>query len=183
MNKLNWIKMGNLLIKMIIISVIVIVFIKSSENVYIYKTENFSFNKVLGMSAMAVKNEEEKVVVKSSSSSSKLSGTLTGYAADCPKCGGTLACKSSYKVYKNNVVTYPDSEYGEVRIVASSKSMPCGSIVKFNLSSVSSEPIIAIVLDRGVLGNSLDLLMSTEDEANVKVGRKSITYEVLRRGW
>ena len=48
-------------------------------------------------------------------------GDLTGYSADCPLCYGTLACKPSYKVYKNNVVTYNDKVYGNVRIVASSK--------------------------------------------------------------
>lgn len=116
-------------------------------------------------------------------SGSKLTGILTGYGADCPKCGGTLACKSSYKVKNNGVVTYPDKTYGNVRIVASSKSLKCGSIVKFNLSKVSKNPIYAIVLDRGVLGNNLDLLMASEKEANKKIGRNKITYEVLRTGW
>lgn len=117
------------------------------------------------------------------SSLKKLSGDLTGYAADCPLCNGTLACKSSYKVYKNNVVTYPDSTYGNVRIVASSKNLTCGSIIKFEAKSISNEPIIAIVLDRGVRGNNIDLLMPTEDAARKNVGRKKITYEVLRNGW
>ena len=112
-----------------------------------------------------------------------MSGSLTGYGADCPKCGGTLACKSSYKVKNNGVVTYPDKTYGNVRIVASSKNLKCGSIVKFNLPKISSEPVYAIVLDRGVLGNNLDLLMASEAEANKKIGRNNITYEVIRVGW
>lgn len=116
-------------------------------------------------------------------SGTKLSGILTGYGADCPKCGGTLACKSSYRVKNNGVVTYPDSTYGNVRIVASSKNLKCGSIVKFNLKKMSSEPIYAIVLDRGVLGNNLDLLMASEADAAKKVGRNNITYEVVRTGW
>ena len=111
------------------------------------------------------------------------SGDLTGYVAHCPACYGTLACKPKYDVYKNGVVTYPDTEYGNVRIVASSKKLKCGSIVKFNLKTISSEPIYAIVLDRGVLGTDLDLLVATTDEAIKKVGRRDTTYEVLRYGW
>jgi len=113
----------------------------------------------------------------------RLTGSLTGYAADCPQCGGTLACKSSYKVLKNGVVTYPDAKYGNVRIVASSKNLACGSIIKFNLKTISSEPIIAIVLDRGVRGNNIDLLMPTESAARKQVGRRNITYDIIRNGW
>ena len=117
------------------------------------------------------------------STGTKLTGSLTGYGADCPKCGGTLACKSSYKVKNNGVVTYPDKTYGNVRIVASSKLLKCGSIVKFNLPKLSSKPIYAIVLDRGVLRNNLDILMTSEKEAGKKIGRQKITYEVIRVGW
>lgn len=195
MNKMNWIKMGCNLTKILVLVIFVIILSRSSSNNQITKVENFNFNKILGMSATAEKKEEEKpkpVIVekeeekkttKVTSSSNKLNGVLTGYAADCPLCNGTLACKPKYKVYKNNVVTYNDSTYGNVRIVASSTGMPCGSIVRFNLKSISSEPITAIVLDRGVLGNNLDLLMTTESEAAKVVGRRNITYEVLRRGW
>ena len=70
-----------------------------------------------------------------------------------------------------------------VRIVASSKNLPCGSIVKFNLRKLSSSPIYAIVLDRGVGGNNLDLLVENESLAYTQIGRSSITYEVMRRGW
>ena len=40
------------------------------------------------------------------------SGDLTGYSADCPACNGTLACKPTYNVYKNGVVSYYDNTYG-----------------------------------------------------------------------
>jgi len=89
----------------------------------------------------------------------------------------------SYKVYKNGVITYPDKTYGNVRIVASSKSLACGSIIRFNAKGISSEPVLAIVLDRGVRGQNIDLLMPTEDAARKKVGRKKITYDVIRNGW
>jgi len=42
---------------------------------------------------------------------------------------------------------------------------------------------VAIVLDRGVLGNDLDLLMASEAEAVQYVGRKTLSYDVLREGW
>jgi len=205
----NWIKMGFNICKMIIISLIVVgcIWFSSSKDKTI-ETEKFSFNKSLGVKANVVKEKEEEpkpvepiikeekkatvkekndynVKIKSgaSTSGSKITGILTGYGADCPKCGGTLACKSSYKVKNNGVVTYPDETYGNVRIVASSKNLKCGSIVKFNLSKLSSEPVYAIVLDRGVLGNNLDILMASEADAAKKIGRNNITYEVVRTGW
>ena len=151
------------------------------------------------MTAKAEKKEEEKpapppepapapapVVKKENSvntNSNIRRGQLTGYGADCPLCNGTLACKSSYNVFQNGVVTYPDPTFGDVRIVASSKNLACGSIISFNLSTISSSKVYAIVLDRGVLGNDIDLLMTSEKEASQVVGRRNFTYEVLRYGW
>ncbi len=186
MNKMNWIKMG---LRILLLIIFIIALTKSTSKNVAVRVENFNFNKTLGMQAEASKEEEEEpkpVVVEKKTpvvSTTKITGDLTGYSADCPLCNGTLACKPSYKVYKNNVVTYPDSTYGNVRIVASSTKMPCGSIVRFNIGTISSSPVTAIVLDRGVLGNDLDLLMPTEKDAINLVGRRHITYEVLRRGW
>ena len=204
----NWIKMGFIICKLIIICLMVVGCLWwSSSRERAYEIERFSFNRSLGVNANVVKEEEEEPVIVEeispiqneekttkkkynvktsdvvSSNSYKLSGILTGYGADCPKCGGTLACKSSYKVKNNGVVTYPDSTYGNIRIVASSKNLKCGSIVRFNLPKLSSEPIYAIVLDRGVLGNNLDILMESEAAASKKIGRNNITYEVIRTGW
>ena len=192
MNKMNWIKMGYILVKLLMLILFSIAATKSVSEKNVIKVESFNFNKSLGMNANAVKDEEEKPKPKEEEKpkeekslvvSNKLNGILTGYGADCPLCNGTLACKPSYKVYKNNVVTYNDSTYGNVRIVASSTRMPCGSIVRFNARGIGNGTITAIVLDRGVVGNNLDLLMTSEDEAAKVVGRRNITYEVLRRGW
>ena len=101
---------------------------------------------------------------------------------NCPLCGGTLACMSSYNI-KDGTTTYPDSQYGIVNIVASSANLPCGSIVKFDAPRISSEPIIAIVLDRGVPGNDLDLLSPSYDYAIGTIGRFNASYDVLRSGW
>ena len=106
----------------------------------------------------------------------KHTGDLTGYSADCPACNGTLACMPKYDVYKNGITTYNDKEHGNVSIVATSKKIPCGSIIRFNDN-------YAIVLDRGVLGYDVDLLVESEAYAIQHVGRSKITYEIIRSGW
>ena len=178
MKKENFLKFVYKGIKVLTI-IIIVGIVQSNINIgHKVNVENFVFNKSLGMNAMAEKKAEKKPVVTNT-----FSGDLTGYAADCPLCNGTLACKPSYKVYKNNVITYNDSKYGEVRIVASSKQLSCGSVIKFTANSISSKPIYAIVLDRGVTGRNIDLLLPTESAASKQVGRKKITYEVVRNGW
>jgi len=152
-----------------------------STNQVVSSVSSDASNRVINLTTMALKLEED---IKNDLYSAKdtFTGDITGYGADCPLCGGTLACKPSYYV-KDGTIHYPDLDYGNVRIVASSKNLPCGSIVRFNLSKISSEPVIAIVLDRGVLGNDLDLLVPTNDEANYTVGRNTTSYDVLREGW
>ena len=46
-----------------------------------------------------------------------------------------------------------------------------------------SDGIYAIVLDRGVSGTSLDLLVESESYAYKYVGRRDVSYDVLRYGW
>ena len=121
--------------------------------------------------------EEEKVEYVT------YNGDLTGYAADCPACNGTLACKPKYDVYKNGVVTYNDVTYGNVRIVATSKNIACGSILKLKDTKLSNEDMYVIVLDRGVLGYDLDLLVESERYASIHIGRSKINYELIRNGW
>ena len=110
-------------------------------------------------------------------------GELTGYAGDCPLCSGYLACPPRTNVLKKGIY-YNDKTYGKVRIVASSRNYPCGTILKFNVKKLSSEPIIAIVLDRGVGGNVIDLLTESQEYARKNVGRvRKLNFEVLREGW
>lgn len=187
MNNCSWIKMGFKIFKVIMLTGLVVLLSANVSNKLTF-TEKFEFVEIVDMSANATKKEEEKPVQKPSSGtvlgSYKIKGDLTGYSADCPACYGTLACKPSYKVYKNGVVTYPDKEYGNVRIVAThQKNLKCGSIIKFNLSTISKEPVYAIVLDRGVLGTDVDLLVENASVAYNKVGRRKITYEVVRIGY
>jgi len=144
------------------------------------KVSNDASNRVINLTTMALKLEND---IKNDLYSAKdtFTGDITGYGANCPLCSGNLACSRYY--VKDGTTTYPDAVYGTVRIVASSSNLPCGSIVRFQLDKLSSEPIIAIVLDRGVLGNDLDLLMPSENDASLYVGRNTSSYDVLRFGW
>lgn len=174
-------KIIGLSLKLIIVCFIVFM-INSSTLVYEeIKVKNENVNKVVNLSTMALKIEEIEIN-NIYSAKDTYTGDLTGYTFDCPLCGGTLACKSSYNI-RDGRDYYVDETYKTVKIVASSKNLPCGSIVRFNVPSISPEPILAIVLDRGVRGNNLDLLSPSDEYARTMVGRKSITYDVLRKGW
>lgn len=141
---------------------------------------NENYNKTLDLTAMAYKlNEIQMADIYYPLDS--FTGDLTGYAADCPLCSGYLACNGQY--VKNGTTSYTDKTYGEVYIVASSKNLPCGSIITFDAPYVSKDKVTAIVLDRGVLGNDIDLLVQSEGYASRKIGRHKFTYDVLRFGW
>ena len=129
-------------------------------------------------------------------------GILTGYGPDCAGCGnfntGKVSTASGYHV--SNIVdgviepaftiTYNDSQYGEVRIVAADDSIPFYSIVRITVPG--SEPIMTIVLDRGsTVGfencrsdrgclTNFDLLFASESEAIGKT--QNVKFELLRSG-
>ncbi len=145
------------------------------------KTVNHNLNKTLDLHAMAVKYEE----IKRNDLYTPLdtyNGDLTGYAANCPLCNGHLGCTGQNVL--DGTDTYSDKDYGTVRIVASSKNLPCGSIIEFDGSVIRENgKITAIVLDRGVLGTDLDLLVESEEYASNHIGRHLISYNVLRYGY
>lgn len=174
------IKITSLFVKASLLIVALFVIETTSTKVQ-SKVENENFNRNVDLSTMALKvneiNENDPYATKDT-----FTGQLTGYAHDCPLCGGTLACAPNYNV-RDRRDYYPDKQYGTVKIVASSKNLPCGTIIRFNKPSLSSDPIYAIVLDRGVPGNNLDLLVPTEDYAIKFIGRSTVTYDVLRTGW
>ena len=161
--------------------VFVLIIAKSSTNVMDATVENENVNKTINLSTMALKIIEVEEELKFTAIDT-YTGDLTGYAHDCPLCNGTLACMPSYYI-TDGTNTYNDAEYGEVYIVASSKNLPCGSIVSFYSNRISDGRVLAIVLDRGVRGNSLDFLVPTEQYAYDNIGRSTITYDVLRSGW
>lgn len=176
------------------VQIVIITIILLNLNASSFKLENSSnnenINKSVNLSTMAIyinKEEEEKAQEEAMQtylwgSLDSYTGDLTGYGADCALCTGHLACMSSLDL-SNGRNTYEDTTYGEVYIVASSKNLPCGTIIRFTSLRISDEPIIAIVLDRGVVGNNIDFLSPSEEYALKYIGRSSITYDVLRLGW
>lgn len=139
---------------------------------------NVNLNKTLDLHAMAIKINEIQMNDKFYVLDTYV-GDLTGYLANCPLCGGTLGCTGQNVL--DGTTTYVDKSYGTVKIVASSSNLPCGSIIQFQ-TDVFSEKQVAIVLDRGVVGNAIDLLVGSSNEA-YSIGRRQITYDILRYGW
>ena len=74
---------------------------------------NDSANKVLDLTAMAIKYEEIKLKDLYYPLDTFV-GDLTGYVADCPLCGGTLGC-TGQDVLTNRITTYTDNQYGTVK--------------------------------------------------------------------
>lgn len=129
-------------------------------------------------------------------------GTLTGYGPDCYGCGNRVTNKvstaSGYhiaNIVDGNIepaftITYTDSEYGEVRILAGDSTLPYKTIVRVIVPN--EEPIIGIVLDRGsTVGfencrskngclTTFDLLYETEGSARGKLN--NVVFDILRIG-
>ena len=173
-------KVVNYFVRMSIV-IFMLIIAKSSSDIKMAVVENDNLNKTVNITTMAMKIMEVEDVIKYTPIAT-YTGDLTGYAYNCPLCNGTLGCMPKYNI-KDGTTTYKDYEYGEVKIVASSKNLACGSIVRFNSSRVAEGEQFAIVLDRGVGGYALDLLTPSEDYASRYIGRSQITYDVLRSGW
>ncbi len=167
-------------IKCIILIIVVFLSTNRNDNFESY-VKNDNLNKTVDLSQMALKVSEFNYDLLYSAKDT-YTGDLTGYAYNCPLCNGHLACLSKYNIM-DGTVTYEDKDYGVVNIVASSANLPCGSIIRFNSSRISSTPVYAIVLDRGVLGTAIDFLSESEEYASKYIGRSKITYDVLRKGW
>lgn len=167
------------IIKLFIV-IVMITFVAYKQNSIEEEVNNNTINSRINLKTMALKVEENNNndIYRTINT---FTGDLTGYIYNCPLCSGRLACNSKLDL-SNGLINYEDSTYGSVRIVASSTNLSCGSIVRMYSDRLSTEPILAIVLDRGVRGNALDLLTENIDAARI-VGRSSITYDVLRMGY
>lgn len=155
----------------------IILCFQNSSITNVSKASNTNLNKNVNLNAMAKVIENFRYEDLSQALDTYY-GTLTGYVANCPLCTGYLGCTGQNVL--DGTTTYNDVQYGTVNIVASSRSLPCGSIVRFN---TGGNTITAIVLDRGVTGTSLDLLVDSVDTAIKNVGSKKINYDILRFGW
>ena len=170
--------MMKIVLRIIKISLLIfVILISFTENKnFESKVINDNLNASVNLSKMALKisefNYDRLYATKDT-----FTGDLTAYVYNCPACNGHLGCNRFYDISHTN--TYQDKDYGLVNIVASSSNLACGSIIKFTLADT---PITAIVLDRGVPGNDIDLLSESLDSAR-QIGRKTITYDVLRNGY
>lgn len=163
-----------------IILLVLFVVCSSNNSSFASKVTNNNLNKTVNLSKMALKVSEFNYN-ELYSAKDTYTGDLTGYVYNCPLCTGHLACNSNYDL-TGGINTYNDEQYGLVYIVASSPNLPCGSIIRFESNRISTGPVYAVVMDRGVLGNAIDFLSPDYDYA-IQLGRSSITYDVLRSGW
>lgn len=108
-------------------------------------------------------------------------GKLVHYGPDCPECSGRLGCNGQDA--RNGNIYYNDSEYGKVRIVAMSSTIPCGSMIKINVNAYDKDGMYAIVMDRGVSGPMVDLLKpSASSPAPVRTV-DGVTFDIVRYGY
>ncbi len=153
---------------------------KSLEAIHIVSKYNaiLDSNKPLYVSSLAEIEEQGPI------GPITFTGTITGYGPDCEGCGGRVGCPPRQDVRDGNIY-FNDATYGTIRIVATDPVIPCGTIVKISNFRFSSEPIIAIALDRGsaIKGLTMDLLFESE-KVTAPIGRQyNISYEILRWGW
>lgn len=132
------------------------------------------------------KNVNSTTLIKEYGSKEKIefTGTLTGYGPDCLGCSGIVACAPNPNV-KNNNIYYNDKEYGQIRILAADRSIPCGSIIKISNFKFIGDDFYGIVLDRGssIVGLTMDLLYPSEDDT-VIIGRQyKINFKIERWGY
>ena len=132
----------------------------------------------LGMGGIAEVKEKPKPVIRKVQPKQSNSGStykLTHYGADCGACSGITASGVDVR----GTIYYNDSQYGTVRIVAMSSSIPMYSIIKIH--NYFGNDITAIVLDRGVGNGVIDLLTESEAKSS-ELGIQYVNMEVLRYG-
>lgn len=111
-------------------------------------------------------------------------GPMTAYGPDCIGCIGIT---TSGQDVLDGKIFYYDEEYGNIRILASDKSLPFGTIVRIKGLKDYPNDLIAIVLDRGsAIGfnkrSYFDLLYKSEYDT-LTFGCQYATFEILRIGY
>jgi len=129
----------------------------------------------LSMNGSSLVKEKPKPVIRKQPRQSNGSYKLTHYGADCGACSGITASGVDVR----SSIYYNDNQYGNVRIVAMSKSMPMYSIIKIH--NYFGNTITAIVLDRGVGNGVIDLLTESEVKSS-QLGIQYVNIEILRYG-
>lgn len=93
------------------------------------------------------------VVQVGNGGSEKYVGKMSGYGPDCVGCSktGNVSCHTENGGKHSLIydgIYYQDDEYGNVRILAASKTVfPCGTIIEIN--NGINEPFLGVVLDSG----------------------------------
>lgn len=108
-------------------------------------------------------------------------GKLTHYGPDCALCGGTLGCNRQPAL--NGNIYYTDKEYGTLRIVAATKLIPCGSIIRINVDAYDPNGMYVIVLDRGVSPGIIDLLKEYETAKSPVATVNNVVFDIVRYGY
>ncbi len=149
--------------------------------------------------------KEEKVLQESiteikevgNGDSSTYTGKITGYGPDCEGCStvGNVACFTREHTNHSLIydgITYTDTEYGEVRILAADhQKFPCGTIVY--VESGTGNNFMGIVLDTGsAMRNAwreygivwMDVAFASEKDAFYgNMTGNNATYTVKRWGY
>jgi 3D (Asp-Asp-Asp) domain-containing protein len=164
--------------------------ISEGQDGYYYVNENN--NEIVELQQLV-----NKVTVIGTGDEANYKGVLTGYGPDCEGCSlvGNVACFTKEKTKHSliyNGLTYNDSEYGEVRILAAAlNKFPCGTIIYVDNGIL--KPFYGIVLDTGATMRNawnnegrvwIDLAFATEKET-ITSGATSYNtkFKVERFGW
>ena len=126
-------------------------------------------------------NSFEKAIHYSQFYPTSFVGKLVHYGPDCPECGGHLGCNGQDA--RNGNIYYNDTDYGKVRIVAMSSTIPCGSMIKINVDAYDKDGMYAIVLDRGVSGPMVDLLKVSSSSSSPVRTVDGVTFDIVRYGY
>lgn len=124
-------------------------------------------------------NSFEDAVYNSKYYPTSFVGKLVHYGPDCPLCGGHLGCNGQDA--RNGNIYYNDPEYGKIRIVAMSSILPCGSIIRINVDAYDN--MYAIVMDRGVSGNMVDLLKESATAKSPVRTVNDVVFDIVRYGY
>ena len=121
----------------------------------------------------------EEVYIPSITVGSTFTGTMSGYGSDI----GSLTASGHYI---GDSIYYPDSTYGDIRILAGDRSIPFGTVIEVSNSNVGS--FIGIVLDTGRnIGfdklYDFDVLFETSREALNYGVSKNVSFKILRVGY
>ena len=121
----------------------------------------------------------EEVYVPSITVGSTFKGTMSGYGSDI----GNYTASGHYI---GDSIYYPDSTYGDIRILAGDRSIPFGTVIEVSNSNVGS--FIGIVLDTGRnIGfdklYDFDVLFETSREALNYGVSKNVSFKILRVGY